>query len=452
MADFNFTQQPNDVDQAYGPVIATTYDNDEDGLVNAVRIRRQTDDSTVAVLRQSPNAVGYAHFDISKILQKQISYNPNLELTTLLAGSSNEALEYYLQAGYIDSNGDFQFQETTSYKTILYGRKTFTEVDYDSSPYRPQMVTISGTQNSFTQRGRPLTDKTYDVTDAADLPGTVPTIVSSDVYRFSRRPDEQFTISWMNRWEGSPLSSFNGIKGFQCDLYDAAGASLGTVNVNNVTGNGGGPNTSLTDEDIVRAPFTMISIQAGVLNSSFDVAGLAYMYIVPWAYFKDPAVDPSSRIYPWNACRIDIDNGECNDFDPIQVSWVNSFGVKDYFTFQKRNDKRVNITRNEYNKTFPDWSEATYAPTVNFRGRATFNTAIQETYTANTRYLTDGESSYLQNLYVSPEVKVRFEGSNDWLPVVLTDNTYTERTFRKDKLFQHTINFKLANNQQIQNG
>ena len=75
-----FTQQPPDVDLAFGPVIATTRNTFPLGTPGLV-IKRFTDDSVVASLRQQVNAVGYTHFDISKILQSELNINPTLETT-----------------------------------------------------------------------------------------------------------------------------------------------------------------------------------------------------------------------------------------------------------------------------------------------------------------------------------------------------------------------------------
>jgi hypothetical protein len=61
----------------------------------------------------------------------------------------------------------------------------------------------------------------------------------------------------------------------------------------------------------------------------------------------------------------------------------------------------------------------------------------------------DEEAQLLKHLYQSAEVKVRFsEGpyANQWVPVIITNTSYTEKTYRRDRLFQYTVNFKLASN------
>ena len=61
----------------------------------------------------------------------------------------------------------------------------------------------------------------------------------------------------------------------------------------------------------------------------------------------------------------------------------------------------------------------------------------------------DEEASLLKHLYQSAEVKVRFsEGpyADQWVPVIVTNTTYDEKTYRKDRLFQYTVSFRLATN------
>ena len=69
--------------------------------------------------------------------------------------------------------------------------------------------------------------------------------------------------------------------------------------------------------------------------------------------------------------------------------------------------------------------------------------------------MSDKEAELLKHLYQSAEVKVRFsEGpyQNQWVPVVINSLAYTEKTNRKDNLFQYTVKFTLASNQKAMRG
>ncbi len=150
--------------------------------------------------------------------------------------------------------------------------------------------------------------------------------------------------------------------------------------------------------------------------------------------------------------RIDITDCEGRDFDTYQVSWINSFGFRDYFHFTKRDDNVNNVTRNTFKKLDADWGGATISVNSYDRGEKVLNQMLSDEYTINTRYLTDAEMGYLKNLILSPDVRVKFPRQSTWVSVIPTTNQWTSRTFRKDKLFQLTYSFRLANPIQLQNG
>ena len=86
-----------------------------------------------------------------------------------------------------------------------------------------------------------------------------------------------------------------------------------------------------------------------------------------------------------------------------------------------------------------------------------FSQALQENFTAFTDFISDEEAIYLESLFTSPDVKVRFNekpapGKYEWVPVSLLSTSYTQKTSRKDKLFQYDIKFKRAHNLKSQRG
>lgn len=454
MATFSITHQPEEVELAYGPVIVTTYNSDSDGVQHAMKVF-DADGNQIAFYRQPPNPVGYTHFDISKILQRQLRPNPDLEGITALTTSENEIFEYQLTYGYINPNTNAYVPSTTSITGFraLYGRKLFSEVDFDKTPYVPVLTSTIAGENVIATRGRFLSDRTYDIQDASTLPGTVPSKVTGNVYRMTKRSDDWLTLSWMNDWEGTPVSGFSGLAGFAIDTYDADGNVISQTTTSNIINNGGGPNTVGTDNITPTDEYSVISIAAGDNNTEVNLAtGLAYYYITPYVFRYDPNVQ-SGKLFAYDPIRIDIDDSNCaNGYTPIEVSWINSFGFKDYFTFEKRNEKSTSVKRSTYQKTFPDWSEAVYSPSLNNRGTTTYGIEVDDLYTATTKYLNHDEMNYLRNLIASGEVKIKFENSNEWLPVVLETNTWTERSYTKDGLFQLEIKFRLANPNTFQAG
>lgn len=131
---------------------------------------------------------------------------------------------------------------------------------------------------------------------------------------------------------------------------------------------------------------------------------------------------------------------------------MNSYGFRDYFQFQKRNERSVNITRNDFLKENNDYSTLAFNVTPGSRGYTTYSQKLEQVWTAQTRFVEDYEAQFLENLFISPDVRVRFGDDTQWYPVTLLSTQYVERNYRKDKLFQYDIEFKMANNKLSQRG
>lgn len=459
MATIEVTKQPNVWEVPYGgPVVITTFNSDyaTDPVSHAITINT-SGGTKLYRFRQQPNYVGYTHFDVSNALQQLVNDDSALETTSQLRIGNGPVYSYEIEYGYFADTTDTYTQTGTVSGSILYGRKNYYTLDWDSSPYVPVMTNFGSTANLVTTYGSVLSDRTYDVVKNAAITDGKPTHFDTDtrITKVKKSREDQLTLSFINDWTddtAAPLASFNGINGFELYAYDSAGSQVGsTIDIENTTATGGGPNVNNTDEIEPTDDYLTITISAA--QSTFDDdTTITHYYVCPYAYEFDPATSTTDRIYPWHPVRVDYEEGECNDFSPIQFSWTNSFGFKDYFAFTKRNDYNVNIERQSYNKVNTSYESTTFSVNQYDRGETVYNTSLDETYTVNTRYLTDAESTWLKNLYISSDVKVRFEGSRIFTPVIITDTTYTERTFRKDKLFQHTVTFRLANSQQVQNG
>ena len=457
MANITMTHTPNEFEMAYGKVIVSLYDLDESGGIRMAVQVTDTNDVVIGEVRQLPNPSGYCHFDISNILKAHVTSRTDLETITKLATGENEVFQYKLNYGYVPFNGTFVNQGVVSGKYALNGRKSYTEVDWDSSQYK---FTISEqplgptTYNRVDFPQKALTDRPFTETTGAAITDGKPIWVSSttpvNITDYLRGTD--YTISFLNDWIANPTVGdwTNGINSIRLAIYNGSTALLNTDLVNLVS-NGGGPNINYNDEIAPTGEYRLITAQIGALSDTLSpyFASATHFYVSSGSLTRDPAEVTAygsvSEVY-----RFNINDGECNDFDNIEVSWLNSFGVRDYFNFQKRSDYETNVTRNTYKQLDADWASDEIVVNPYNRGERVFSQEVSETYTANTKYLSDAESEYLKNLFISPDTRVKIDGV--WRPAILTSNTWTEKTYRKDKLFQHTIQFRLANPIETQRG
>ena len=71
----------------------------------------------------------------------------------------------------------------------------------------------------------------------------------------------------------------------------------------------------------------------------------------------------------------------CQRFEPIQLSFVNKFGIKDYFTFDKRNTRQTLTERNNYTETLGSWSAPLFTIDPHGRGTRAFSSTATTTMT-----------------------------------------------------------------------
>jgi len=467
MATITATKQPQYIEMAYGKNILSLFDTDQDNYLYYAQIDGIAGFPATFDLRQSPNPVGYGHFDLGRLLQTQVQGHQTIESITKLSPAAGEVFSYKLKIGYFQGN-NIVVQSTISGSgvvpeySVLPGRKLYTEVDWTYEPYVPEVefdfFGPGGIKiiSNVPRRQKALTDRHIDTTTGATITDGKPTQLGDTevVHRITLGSDDFYTLSFINRWDitGEVLASdfFNGISEITFYMFDSAGTLLDTAPIYNVLANGGGPDTTGGDNISPSGNYTVISCQTSTNNPVVGLQPTTSHYYVVVRGWSTEAYGSGTEISEWY--RFDIDDGECNDFDHIQVSWLNSLGARDYFTFEKRNDHQISVDRTTFHQLDADWASTGISTPSYNKGETVFGQSAEEQYTANTRYLSDIESQYLKNLYLSPDVKVRFAGSNDWQPVVLTSNQWTERTYRKDKLFQHTITFRTANPINMQQG
>lgn len=468
------TQAITDTELAYGPNILQCFNATGGSNRIVVQVFDASDDSILADLRQLPNPSSYAFFDIQRILQSQVSQTPtqgdNTGNSTPLFTCPDESLDYYIGVGTANTQNAVTIDNYYSGSVVenylaIPGRKPATypngNVNWnDYSDYVPTVSTFAGVPDSTVVDSfqKALTDDTYNTVLYGDITDGKPAgynfTANEAIYKISVNRNTDHSLQFLQRWlnggtGGGAPSYYNGINYVRFVTYNGNTLIADNV-VRNLQSFGGGPNTVITSEAVPQGGFNILGLKTGV-NNSLLTANTTHMYVFVGAQADgDFVADDDVRIS--SAYRIDVVDGDCNDFDLIQVKWLNSLGGTDYFTFTKRNDEQIAVTRNTYNKTNQDWLGTSWNDYSYDRGETVYNQSAEVNYVANTRYLSDDESQYLKNLYLSPDVKVKFGTAGNWESAILTSNTWTEKTYRKNRMFQHTINFKLANKLNLQGG
>jgi len=416
----------------------------------------------VATLRQFENPSGTAHFDLQNILKNYTTPNPDLQSITGITDGRYETFRYVGEVGF-EIGGTFARDEwatglTGSY-CVIGGRKEFYDLNWETGVVNhiPIITEILGCPAAVSPKYA-LSDYILKTTPSTpDTPSwaTGKQIISQNV---PTDLNHQRTISYLNRVVnpifGTIADKRKSIKAFRITIMDGT-TQLDDFYIENIISNGGGPNTHISGSSYNVYPYDVISVQCGHNMYTANTTNATHWFV--GTFTVNDSGCPDSSLPYWSqplhhVYRFNVDEGECNDYDIVDVSWLNSFGVRDYWTFRKRKDYNINITRNTYEQLDGTWSDTDYSINSYDRGEKTFSQSIQERYTINTSYLSDLEAEFLKNLYLSPDVKVRFQGDSEWFSVTLEDSQWTEKTFRKDKLFQNTVTFRMANKINSQRG
>ena len=459
--DIRLTNEPSEYNLTFGRNIFSFYDYNTTGFKAGLQIWDKSLGTKIAEVQQYPNITGYYHFDLQNILQNYTTPNYSAEYITNLGDATNESYNYKLKYGWINSVGVFQQQGTlpgtgtTSNYVVFGGRKRYDNIYWNEKPYIPEINSFLSCPVISSQQIA-LSDYTIKKSLSGFTDG-VPTYISgfTEIYHMKRRRTDDFVLTFLNGYLGTPPSECKGIKGFRIDLYNG-NILQSTIYKSNITSNGGGPNSVVSGTTEPIYPYDAISIQLGYRSLSGLTSATTHYYVTSLTHRGDgicAAFDNTFCRTPISIpYRIDIIEDECNDFSPVQVSWLNSFGFRDYWFFSKRTDESVNISRETYEVVEGSWASTTFEINDYDRGNQVFNQELTITKSINTSYLSDAEAQFLKNLFISPDVRVRYDGSTDWVPIVISDTSWTERTFRKDKFFQYTLNYNEAHKIQSQRG
>ena len=490
----SITQQRPDFDMAYGPqpvTLSGLTTEDKYGL----QIQGPGGTPLYADIRQTANQSGDAIFDIQNILQSFISA-PGADLPLqgvgsnrpILAIANGEVFQYVITFGS-DTNGVFTGTATTTNKNVIGGTKPYYDeaFSFTTGSYRTQATAkTDGSPNGCTitqSQANPLSSWRESVTCNTITDGKPSdqyfTQFSSICYVKNVDVGSFESLTYFNNvllGNPTPTLAANHIGGYRVVVYNN-NTQVHDFVIPNITANGGGPNALWNGSVAGNGDSTIVSIGSGPGNiQSFsyeDTAGSTVNKVISpntytHYYIYPVAISPTNCLsthtgygdeplgVPVRYNRIIQTN--CLDYEHFQFAWLNPYGVLDYYTFNKLNRKSLRTTPNNFLKEPADYSSDGWSVLPENRGYQTYSQKTEERFIANTGYMTDTEAEYLQYLFSSPDVRVRlgnaaplgYEGT--FFPINVLSNTWQQKSFLRDQLFQYEISFKIAHNVKAQRG
>jgi hypothetical protein len=139
---------------------------------------------------------------------------------------------------------------------------------------------------------------------------------------------------------------------------------------------------------------------------------------------------------------------QCSKYEPVRLHWLNRLGGMDSFNFNLKSMNKTDVKRESYHQQHHTFTGFVYDYTKASRGQTDFDVQMTEKLTVNTDYLTEAESTWMNDLFTSPVVYR--EVKNELIAMNITGNSIQKKTSLNDKLMQYTfeLQYSLTNRRQ----
>jgi hypothetical protein len=124
-------------------------------------------------------------------------------------------------------------------------------------------------------------------------------------------------------------------------------------------------------------------------------------------------------------------------YDPVQVAFINRFGVADFITFFKRSDTRGNFTQDSYQKSI--YNDGFTTPSLEVGKYQSFNLNSRNTLTLNTGFVDQDYDETIEDILMSEYVAV-YTNSN-WVSAVPNRGSIEYQKNVNTKLINYTMSF-----------
>ena len=248
--------------------------------------------------------------------------------------------------------------------------------------------------------------------------------------------DDYGTLSFM----ATPLSgsvAATTIDHFNITLIDTSGGSS-VITVDNLDANGGNTTwTSATKNQL---------LHLGCFPANLKNWSSAFLAAIPTLdYYFVQAFNASGSSIS-DRITISINCPTLKGYEPIRLTWLNQWGVWDYYTFKMKSTKTISTKGSTYQQLEGTWNESIYSPSGYRGGKKAFRVNATEKITMNTDFVNEAEATWFEELINSPEVYI-LDGFQDdpttpllstyVTPVRLTTSSFTKKTVANDKLMQY---------------
>ena len=224
--------------------------------------------------------------------------------------------------------------------------------------------------------------------------------------------------------------------------YNSSGSTISAETVDNIDANGG--NTTWTS-DTKNQLLHLGCFPANLQNWSTVFAAAMSLDL---SYYTVRLLDSSNADIS-ETITININCPTLKGFEPIRLTWLNQWGVWDYYTFKMKSTKTISTKGSTYQQLEGTWNESIYSPSGYRGGKKAFRVNATEKIKMNTDFVNEAEAEWFEELINSPEVYI-LEGYESTvsttlllnqyvIPARLTTSSFTKKTVANDKLIKYSF-------------
>ena len=226
---------------------------------------------------------------------------------------------------------------------------------------------------------------------------------------------------------------------FKITLVDTSGAPT-IIQVDNLDANGG--NTTWTSDTKNQL------LHLGCFPANLKNWSSVFLAAIPTLDYYFVQAFNSSGFSISDKITISINCPTLKGYESIRLTWLNQWGVWDYYTFKMKSTKTISTKGSTYEQLAGTWNESIYSPSGYRGGKKAFRVNATEKISMNTDFVNEAEAIWFEELINSPEVYILDGFKTDpttpllstyVTPARLTTSNFTKKTIANDKLIQYTF-------------
>ena len=239
--------------------------------------------------------------------------------------------------------------------------------------------------------------------------------------------------------------------------YNSSGVQLGThEDIGSTSPNGG----ATTPHNLTTRLLYFGAFPANLRgNGTTTFAGLVAAGTIQGGYYT---ITPRGVSGFQQEYRINLNCPTLKGYEPIRLTWLNQWGVWDYYTFTQKSVRSLSTNRTTYTQAQGTWNDEIYRIDGFKGGKKNFRVNSTERIQVNSDFVSEADGRWFEELVNSPEVYIiNGYDSNESAPhntitnkyvepVLITTSSYIRKTVANDKLMQYSFEMERNRTQTTQ--